>query len=91
MHLMPYFVPDGLIFPQIFKTEYFLDLKLVQVFIDKRTLYNIPLLLILALMVVILNMLAFFVVIVVEVPHSMGVLAFFAAVDTQSSQVEPTQ
>jgi hypothetical protein len=85
MHLVPYFIPDSPIFSQIFKTEYFFSLKLIQILIDKWPFDYIFLPFIFILMVIVLDMLAFFVVVVVKVPHSMGVLAFFAAVDTKSS------
>lgn len=91
MHLVPYFIPDSPIFSQILKTEYFFSLKLIKILIDKWSFDCIFLPFIFVLMVVVLNRLAFFVVVVVEVPHSMGVLTFFAAVDTKSSKVEAAQ
>jgi hypothetical protein len=85
MHLIPYIVPDGSILPQIFKTEYFFNLKLVQIFVDEGAFDHILLSFIFVLMVVMFDVLSFLIVVIVEVPYSMGVLAFFAAVDTEPS------
>ena len=66
-------------------------MELVQVLIDKGSFDDIFLLVIFILMIVIFDVLAFVVVIIVEVPHPMSVLAFLAAIYAQSSEIESTK
>lgn len=91
VHKIPDLIPDCSVFFDILQAEHFFFLKLIQIFVYYWTFNSISLSFIFILVVIIFNMLTFLIVVIIEIPHSVGILAFFIAINTQPSQIESTK
>lgn len=85
MHQSPDSVPRMFFGVELLKRKYFLRLVIVKSLVDPRSLDNILLPIVLRLVIVVLNDLSFFVVLVIEVPHSVGKVTLLLSEDTKSS------
>jgi hypothetical protein len=91
MHEIPNLVPDVSCFVDFLKREHLFHLKIIQIFIDSRSLNDILLRIILVFMIVILDLLSFFKVVVIEIPDSMAENTFLTTVHTKSTKIKSAQ
>lgn len=85
MHQSPDSVPRMLLSVKLFKRKYLLWLVIVKSLVDPRPLDDVLLPIVLRLVIVILNDISFFVVLVIEVPHSVGEITLLLSEDTKSA------
>ena len=88
MHKVPNFLSNGSIFSKFSQRKHFFCLKLIKIFIEMWSFFDLPLLILLIIMVIVFKVLPFFIIVIVEIPHSMSVFAFVTIVDAESSEIE---
>lgn len=91
MHQSPDGVPRMLDIVELLERKYLLILVVVKCLVDPRSLDDVLLPVVLRLVIVVFNDVSLFVVLVIEVPHSVGKAALLGREDAKASKVKPAK